>query len=384
MLEKIKVAIVGSTGYTGVKLIELLLDHPLVEIVAVTSEQYSGQAFSEVYPAFLDIFDQKCIKLEELAAKSEAENIKLIFFATPNGIAMERAHAFITRGIDIIDLSADFRLKDLETHFKYYQLERNQDSVDLNNEAIYGLCEANASKIRAAKASIAEGVLIANPGCYPTASSLSILAFLDFNKRSKNNNLTELFNLQDIIIDAKSGASGAGRKSTTANLFCEVNESFKAYNLAHKHRHNPELEEFFSIYSETKINLTFSPHLLPMTSGILATSYFSLNKAALSEFDLDDKAEDINNKLREIVTEFYKDSHFVKVLKPGQYPNTASVKGTNNVHIQVEYDEYTNKIIVCTVIDNTVKGASGQAIQNMNLLYGFDENLGLNQKVRVI
>ena len=257
MQGNIKIAIIGSTGYTGVKLIELLLDHPLAEIVYVSSEQYATQKFSEVYPAFLGEFDLECKPYQEIEDEAlSKKSIDLIFFATPNGIALKSAYKFIEAEIDVIDLSADYRFKDLDTHFKYYQLERHKKYINLVKNAIYGLPETNKSKILEAKKSNPEsGTLIANPGCYPTASSLSLLPFFDFNKKLKSENKEEIFDLSNIIIDAKSGASGAGRKASTATLYTEVNESFKPYNLAHKHRHNPEIEEFLSSFSNEKITL---------------------------------------------------------------------------------------------------------------------------------
>lgn len=386
MQEKIKIAIIGSTGYTGLKLIELLLDHPLAEIIYVSSEQFSSQKFSQVYPAFIDEFDLECRPYKEIENEALAKkNIDLIFFATPNGIALKSAYKFIEAGIDVIDLSADYRFKNLETHMKYYELERHERDIELVSNAIYGLSETNKSKIREAKKSSSKrGVLIANPGCYPTASSLSLIPFFDFNKKLKTKNKKEVFNLSNIIIDAKSGASGAGRKAQITNLYTEVNESFKAYNLAHKHRHNPEIEEFLSNYNDEKINLLFSPHLVPMSSGILTTSYLSLNLDTFNNLTGSTDKEFINTYIKKIFQDFYKDSFFVQILNDGTYPNTSWVKGTNKVQIQAEFDEESSRIISVAAIDNTVKGAAGQAIQNMNLLYQLDESLGLQQKARLI
>ncbi len=386
MQEKIKIAVIGSTGYTGVKLIELLLDHPLAEIVYVSSEQYTSQKFSEVYPAFLGEFDLECKPYQEIEDEVLfKKNIDLIFFATPNGIALKSAYKFIETGIDVIDLSADYRFKNLETHFKYYELTRHDKDIKLVNDAIYGLAERNGTKISEAKKSNSEnGVLIANPGCYPTASSLSLLPFFDFNQKLKVQNKKEIFNLTNIIIDAKSGASGAGRKASTATLYTEVNESFKPYNLAHKHRHNPEIEEFLSTQSDKKVTLLFSPHLVPMSSGILATSYLSLNLEAFKELENTTDKQYINSFIKKIFKNYYKDSKFIQILNDGTYPNTAWVKGTNKVQMQTEFDEESSRVISVAAIDNTVKGAAGQAIQNMNLLYNLDESLGLRQKARLV
>jgi N-acetyl-gamma-glutamyl-phosphate reductase len=365
----VRIAILGSTGYTGVKLIELLLDHPFAEIVFISSEQYQDKKFSEVYPAFINIFDQICLSTDELIKNTEKYKPDLIFFATPNGIALEYAHIFIEKGIHVIDLSADYRFKDLETHFKYYAIERNNpQDLSLIKLATYGLCESYSAE-KKLELSSKKAQLIANPGCYTTASILSVLPLIALHQNDKN-----LLDLSSFIIDAKSGVSGAGRKASTAHLFTEVNESFKPYNLAHKHRHTPELEEFFSLYSSDNIKLTFSPHLIPITSGLLATSYLRFKK----------KPNQPENFLRDTYINFYKDSHFIRILPENEYPNTKWACGTNNAFIQIDYDPVSESIIATCAIDNTIKGASGQAIQNMNILFGLEENLGLNLKPRMV
>jgi len=365
----VKIAILGSTGYTGVKLIELLLDHPLAEIVFIGSEQYQGKRFSEVYPAFLNLFDKECQSIDELISELPKYSLDLVFFATPNGIALRHAHTFIKSGIHVIDLSADYRFKNLETHFKYYSLERNNpEDLSLIKDAHYGLCESFSDERKSFLASTG-AKLIANPGCYTTASILSVLPLIKLHSENK-----EIFNFDMFIIDAKSGVSGAGRKASTEHLFTEINENFKPYNLAHKHRHAPELEEFFSIHGNDDIKITFSPHLIPITSGLLATSYLKFkNKKANPE-----------RFLRNLYTEFYAKHKFIKLLNENEYPNTIWACGTNNAFIQINYDPVSETIIATCAIDNTIKGASGQAIQNMNILFGLDEATGLNLKPRLV
>ena len=363
-----KIAILGSTGYTGVKLVELLLDHPFAEIVFLGSEQYQNQEFSAVYPAFKGLMDMKCSSIESLITNLDNFQIDVVFFATPNGIAMQHAHSFYKAGIHVIDLSADYRFKDLETHFKYYSLERNQkDDLDLNKIAVYGLCESYSAEEK--KLLQSNGAkLIANPGCYTTASILSVLPLITAHRRDK-----DLLNFSTFIIDAKSGVSGAGRKASTDNLFTEINENFKPYNLAHKHRHAPELEEFFSVVSGENIKVTFSPHLLPITSGLLATTYLKFKKTP----------KDPERFLRDLYINYYKGKPFIHLLSEG-YPNTKWVAGTNRTFIRIDYDAISETIIATAAIDNTVKGASGQAIQNMNILFKLDEAAGLNLKPRLI
>lgn len=364
-----KIAILGSTGYTGVKLIELLLDHPLAEIVFIGSEQYQGKRFSEVYPGFLNLFDKQCQSIDELLNNTAKYSPDIIFFATPNGIALEYAHLFIEKNIHVIDLSADYRFKNLDTHFKYYALPRNNpEDLSLTKLATYGLCESYTPE-KKKELSSKTAQLIANPGCYTTASILSVLPLFKIHQGNKN-----ILDLSSFIIDAKSGVSGAGRKASTEHLFTEVNENFKPYNLAHKHRHAPELEEFFSAYGEEQIRLTFSPHLIPITSGLLATSYLKFKT----------KPECPEDFLRETYINFYKESPFIKILPENEYPNTIWACGTNNAFIQINYDPISETIIATCAIDNTIKGASGQAIQNMNILFGLDETTGLNLKPRLV
>ncbi len=363
-----KIAILGSTGYTGVKLVELLLDHPFAEIVFLGSEQYQNQEFSAIYPAFTGLIDMKCSSTETLINNLNEFKIDLVFFATPNGIAMQYAHIFHKAGIHVIDLSADYRFKDLDTHFKYYSLERNlSEDLSLNKAAVYGLCESYS--IEQKKILQSSGAkLIANPGCYTTASILSVLPLIKAHQQAK-----DLLNFSTFIIDAKSGVSGAGRKASTDHLFTEVNENFKPYSLAHKHRHAPELEEFFSSHSGENIKVTFSPHLIPITSGLLATSYLKFKKTPSHPEQF----------LRETYLNYYADKPFIHLISEG-YPSTKWAAGTNRAFIQINYDSISETIIATAAIDNTVKGASGQAIQNMNILFNLDETTGLNLKPRII
>lgn len=337
---KTKVGILGATGYTGVALTRLLLNHPQIEITYLSSEQYAEKFYFEVYPLFYDLFKEKC---RPLNAKEIAYRCDLVFFATPNGFSKEFLLKLLkeNKNIKAIDLSADLRLE------KTINFKKNQIKI------IYGLPEIHRTEIQSSQ-------IIANPGCYPTSAILA-LAPLVKNK---------LINLNSIIIDSKSGTSGAGKQPKPELHFCEVNESFAPYNLAGKHRHIPEIEsELSNIAGEKsqKIKITFSPHLLPINRGILSTVYAELSKNDLTQ-----------KELYKLYSDFYKKEFFVKVLPEGIYANTKNVRYTNFCHISPFKDERTNKLIIVSSIDNMVKGASGQAIQNMNILLSFKENLGLD------
>lgn len=351
MDSKKQIAIIGSTGYTGATLVRILSTHPKVEIKYLSSNQYTGQKYSSVFPEFTGRVDIECVDADENFF--ETVDVDLVFFATPNGLANKYAPSLIAREIHVVDLSADYRFKDLSTYETWYGFKRHDK--DVNAKAVYGLVEFNRKQVKAGEASV-----IGNPGCYTTSSILALGPLLKYAAETD----AELIDWNSIIIDGKSGVSGAGRKAETQLLYTELNESCSPYNLGGKHRHIPELEEFFSDLCKKEINITFSPHLVPMSYGLLTTCYVSV------------KEKDFNEaKLRKIYQDFYKDEYFVHLLDEGTYPKTLSVVGTNNAHIQVSYDAKTQKAIITCAIDNLYKGAAGQAVQNMNLVFGFEETL---------
>ena len=394
MNSKKQIAIIGSTGYTGASLVRILSAHPQVEIKYLSSNQYAGQKYSSVFPEFTGRVDLECVNADEKFF--ETVDVDLVFFATPNGLAKDYVPSLIAKGTHVVDLSADYRFKDLSTYETWYGFKRNDK--DTNAKAIYGLVEFNRKQVKklAESKSLSEklpdarlarndeaeltsvnerlrdernnadgtlqtGSIIGNPGCYTTSSILALGPLLQY--AAKND---ELIDWNSIIIDGKSGISGAGRKAETQLLYTELNESCSPYNLGGKHRHIPELEEFFSDLCTRDVNVTFSPHLIPMSYGLLTTCYVSI------------KEKDFNEAtLRKIYQDFYKDEYFVHLLDEGVYPKTLSVVGTNNAHVQVSYDAKTQKVIITCAIDNLYKGAAGQAVQNMNLVFGFEENLGL-------
>jgi N-acetyl-gamma-glutamyl-phosphate reductase len=354
-----RIAIVGATGYTGLALIGLLLQHKSIEITHISSEKYRGQKFSEVYPAFKNLFDLRCGEID----MEKFKTLDLVFFATPNGIAHQYASELIKAGVHVIDLSADYRFRNLKTYEQWYGYKRD-DSEDIkaNSEAVYGLVEFKRDAIKALiTGKKSSGILIGNPGCYTSASILALAPLL---KRAP-----ELCDLNSIIIDAKSGISGAGRKADLELIFTELNESVAPYKLAGQHRHTPELEAFFSELvdstASSDIHVSFSPHLMPMNRGLLATCY------------INSRAETSMESLRQIYESAYAEEPFVQVLDLGLYPNTKWTLGTNRALIQIDYDSRARRIIATAAIDNLIKGAAGQAVQNMNLLLGYKETEAL-------
>ncbi|MFT5549223.1 MAG: N-acetyl-gamma-glutamyl-phosphate reductase [Gammaproteobacteria bacterium] len=338
----IKVGIVGGTGYTGVELIRLIANHHDVKIEVITSRSNAGTLVSDVYPNL-----RGRINLAFSEPTLEAyKNCDLVFFATPNATAMLQAQALLDAGIKVIDLAADFRIKDVELWQKWYGA--THACPDLLPQAVYGLPEINRQAIRSAN-------LVANPGCYPTSVILGLLPLL------KNG----LIEPSSIIADCKSGASGAGRNANVATLFSEVTESVKAYGTS-GHRHLPEIRQILQSVNADS-NLVFSPHLMPMIRGIHSTLYA----------DAIGSAGDCANKAQQIFEEAYKDEPFVDVMPAGSYPETRSVKGSNMCRIALHYLEESNKYVILSVIDNLVKGAAGQAVQNMNLMFGLSEDSGL-------
>ncbi|KRP07880.1 MAG: N-acetyl-gamma-glutamyl-phosphate reductase [Methylophilales bacterium BACL14 MAG-120920-bin58] len=339
MKNKIKVSVVGGTGYTGVELLRLLSQHPYVEIHHITSRGDEGKLVADIYPSMRGIISNQFINPD----KADLKNSDLVFFATPNGIAMNYAKNLLSEGVKIIDLAADFRIKDVAVWEKWYGMAHT--SKDLLGEAVYGLPEINREKIKKAR-------LVANPGCYPTAIQLGLLPLIKNNLINKNN----------IIADAKSGISGAGKKLEPSFLMAEASESFKAYGIE-GHRHLPEMEENLSACANgERVKLTFVPHLLPMVRGIHATLYVD----ATEEFDLSALYEN-----------FYSKEPFVDIMPESTCPDTKSVRASNICRIAPHKEIGTSRIIILSVIDNLMKGAAGQAVQNMNIMMGFEEVAGL-------
>ncbi|MDA0772767.1 MAG: N-acetyl-gamma-glutamyl-phosphate reductase [Cyanobacteria bacterium] len=350
-----KVGILGSTGYTGATLTGLLAKHPNIEIVFLASQQYAGQKFSSIYSEYRGLVDIECSDIDDEAILNLNKNeIDLVFFATPNGIAHKHVPGLIAKSIHCIDLSADYRFKDLDLYTKWYGFKRTDQAI--NAQAVYGLVEFNRAQIKAAAKSAA--VIIGNPGCYTTSSILALAPILEA--------MADSIDTRSIIIDGKSGISGAGRKAATNLLFSEINESCSPYKLANQHRHGPELECFFSEISGKKIELSFSPHLVPMSVGLLTTCYINFTK---------DTSE---AQLRKLYETRYSAEQFIKVLEPELYPQTKWAVGTNKAFIQVNYDPRLKRATITCAIDNLMKGAAGQALQNMNLIFGLEEGLGLS------
>ena len=343
----IRAGIIGATGYAGNELVRLLMGHREVEISWYGSRSYVGEKYADVYRNMFRIVDDACMdeNMEELAAQ-----VDVIFTATPQGFLAGVLTEEILNQTKVIDLSADFRIKDVAVYEKWYQIEHK--SPQFIGEAVYGLCEVNREQIRGAR-------LVANPGCYTTCSILTAYPLV----------AEGLIDPDTLIIDAKSGTSGAGRGAKLPNLFCEVNENMKAYGVA-SHRHTPEIEEQLGYAAGRELVVNFTPHLVPMNRGILATEYASLTKKPDGSLP---GAEEI----RAAYDKYYANEFFIRVLEPGICPETKWVEGSNYVDIGFQVDERTGRIILMGAIDNLVKGAAGQAVQNMNLMFGFDEMEGL-------
>ena len=340
----VKVGIIGATGYAGNELVRLLIGHKDVEIMWYGSRSYIDKKYAEVYQNMFEIVEDTCLddNMEELASK-----VDVIFTATPQGFLAGVLTEEILSKVKIIDLSADFRIKDVKTYEKWYKIEHK--SPQFIEEAVYGLCETNRDKVKGAR-------LIANPGCYTTCSILTAYPLVKEG----------LIDPNTIIIDAKSGTSGAGRSAKVDSLFCEVNENIKAYGVA-SHRHTPEIEEQLSYAAGKPVVISFTPHLVPMNRGILVTAYASLTKEVTWE------------EVRAAYDKYYKDEYFVRVLDKDVVPQTRWVEGSNFADVNFKIDPRTNRIVMMGAIDNMVKGAAGQAIQNMNLMFGLPENTGLKQ-----
>lgn len=340
----IKVGIIGSTGYAGGELARLLLQREDVEIKWYGSKSYIDEKYAAIYQNMFQIVDDTCMddNMEELAKQAD-----VIFTATPQGLCASLINEEILSKVKIIDLSADFRIKDVSVYEQWYKLKH--PTPDYIQEAVYGLPELNRGKIPKAR-------IIANPGCYPTCSTLSIYPLVKEG----------LIDPNTIIIDAKSGTSGAGRGAKVDNLYCEVNENIKAYGVA-GHRHTPEIEEQLSYAAEKPVIINFTPHLVPMNRGILITAYAALTKEVTYE------------EVKAVYDKYYADEFFVRVLDRDVTPQTRWVEGSNFVDVNFKIDPRTNRVIMMGAMDNLVKGAAGQAIQNMNLLFGLPEHTGLKQ-----
>lgn len=337
-----KAAIIGGTGYGSIELIRLINKHPYLEVGTVISNSQAGTEISGVYPHLSGIYEEP---LQKFDAGKISEQNDIVFLATPSGVSSNLIPQLLENGIKCIDLSGDFRLRSAEKYEKWYK-HSPADNKYLN-QATYGLSEIYAEQIKNAS-------LIANPGCYPTAATLGLIPILKAKAADENS----------IIIDAKSGVSGAGRSLSLSSHFAETNENIKAYKLG-AHQHTPEIEQVLSDENENPVIITFTTHLVPMTRGIMCTMYVNLNQEIGTE------------EVCHIYNEFYRNHHFVRVRKEGVIPATKEVYGSNFCDIGLNVDSRTNRLTVVSVIDNLVKGASGQAIQNLNLMNGWDERTGL-------
>lgn len=336
----IKVGIVGGTGYTGVELLRLLAQHPQAELAAITSRGDAGTAVADMFPSLRGRVGLRFTDPKE----APLETCDVVFFATPNGIAMQQAATLLAAGVRVVDLAADFRIKDVPLWEKWYGM--THAAPELVAEAVYGLPEVNREAIRMAR-------LVANPGCYPTATQLGFLPLVE----------SGCIELDGLIADAKSGVSGAGRKAETHILFSEAGDNFKAYGVP-GHRHLPEIRQGLSLAAGREVGLTFVPHLTPMIRGIHATLYARIKRE-----------EDFQS----LFEKRYAGEPFVDVLPPKSHPETRSVRGANTCRIAIHRPQGGDTLVVLSVIDNLVKGAAGQAVQNMNLMFGFDECAGLTQ-----
>jgi N-acetyl-gamma-glutamyl-phosphate reductase len=339
---KTKVGIIGATGYTGLELIRLLLHHPEVEVTALTSQKYAGVPIDQVFPSLMKRLQLKC---EELSPDRISQKTDFIFTAVPHKTAMETVPLFYKKGKRVVDLSADFRFKDSGVYEQWYQ---KHTSADLLPQSVYGLPELHREKIRYAK-------IVGNPGCYPTGALIGLIPLV---KKG-------MVSLESIVIDAKSGVSGAGRDVVLESLFCEVNEGVKAYKIF-EHRHLPEIEQELSEIAQEKVAVTFVPHLIPMDRGILTTLYVNLTKRL--------KTEEVLNTFQE----HYQKEPFIRICPKGKLPDTKDVRGSNYCDIGVKVNEADGRVVIVTAIDNLVKGASGEAVQNMNIMLGYPETMGLD------
>ncbi len=337
----IRAGIIGATGYAGAELVRILSGHPEVSLSVITSRQYAGIPFADIYPALTGRVDLNC---EEYSVDRFSSGTDVVFTALPHQLPMAFVPELLAAGKKVIDLSADFRFKDLSTYELFYQ---PHTAVDLCEQSVYGLSEVNFNDIQQAS-------LVGNPGCYPTSVLLPLVPLL---KKG-------LINPHSIIADSKSGVSGAGRSASLTTHFCEVNEACKAYKIG-AHRHTPEMEETLSIATGESIHLTFVPHLIPVTRGMLTTIYADPVQGAGQD------------DIRECLAAFYAGRPFIRLHEDNRYPDISHVRGTNYCDMGFKVDPGTQRLILISAIDNLVKGAAGQAVQNMNIMFGLDETAGL-------
>jgi N-acetyl-gamma-glutamyl-phosphate reductase len=340
--EMIRVGVYGASGYTGQELLRHLLMHPEVRVTAITSRRYAGAPLADVYPVFQDLTDLTYI---DASPDEVARLTDIVFLALPHGVSMTVAPSFLSAGKKVIDLSADFRLRDAAIYEQWYE---KHHAPEFLAGAAYGIPELYRDKIRRA-------ALIANPGCYPTSVILGLAPLLKAG----------WIDPASIIVDAKSGVSGAGREPQVATLFCEVSDGFKAYKVGGQHRHIPEMEQELTSLAGCGIKISFTPHLLPVNRGILSTIYAGL------------KQDTTTQALTDLYRRHYQEEPFVRICKPGTFPNISSVCGSNCCDIGTVVDRRTRRVIILSAIDNLIKGAAGQAIQNMNLICGLSEKTGL-------
>jgi N-acetyl-gamma-glutamyl-phosphate reductase len=339
----VKIGIIGASGYTGQELVRLLARHPRVEIAYATSERFAGAAIADIFPSLKGIVD---LRLNELSIERITAEADFIFTALPHGTAMAAVEACIKAGKKVVDLSADFRLKDPDLYERWYD---KHSCPDLLQKAIYGLPELYRDEIK-------KGQLVANPGCYPTGAIIALAPLLEEGMISPSG----------IVIDAKSGVSGAGRNPSLTNLYCEVAEGLKAYGVA-KHRHAPEMEQELSSQAGEDVHILFVPHLIPISRGLLSTIYACTSEKLSTE------------QAYEVYQRRYGKEPFVRLCSPGIFPSTVEVRGSNYCDLGIMVDQRSGHLITISAIDNLIKGASGQAVQNMNLMCGFPETMGLEQ-----
>ena len=339
----IRVGIIGATGYTGAELIKLIHNHPETELSVITSRTFENQFISDVFPVFNNIIKNKC---QNLDVDLISEQTDVVFLCLPHKVSMKYVPQFFKNGIKVIDLSADYRFNNFATYESAYQEHNSKELLDLS---VYGLCELYKNEIKNAR-------IIGNPGCYPTSFLLPMIPLVKEN----------VIDTKFIISDSKSGVSGAGRSPSLATHFCETNEGFKPYKVS-GHRHTPEMEEKLTENSDQKINIPFVPHLLPMTRGMLTTIYTNV------------VGKITRANIEEIFHSYYNEKYFIRLLQKENFPDILSVKNTNFCDIGFHKDKNSDRLIIVSAIDNLLKGAAGQAVQNMNIIFDFQEDIGLNK-----